>query len=156
MHPPPPRCAGGQRRHHQEVRKLLQAAPESALTTDVRGRTPLHSAVFWFSTSAVLREILHIYPTCVSIRAGSGAWREGGAGGQGQTALELINKVHNCRYKYDFWNMAALIVRALVNGTTVLVNLVSVDGKVDQEPSRDLAHAVHATLLLYRYPWEAI
>ena len=140
----------------ERVRTLLQAAPDAALITNARGRTPLHSAVFWFSTAAVLREILHIRPACVSIRAGSGAWGEGGAGGQGQTALELLCEVHDCGCKYDFWEMAALIVRASVYGTTVGVDLVSVDGKVDQEPSRDLAHAAHATLRLYGCLWEAI
>ena len=92
----------------------------------------------------------------MSIRPGSGAWREGRAGGQGQTALELIYKVHDCRYKYEFWEMAALIVRASVYGTTVGVDLVSVDGKVDQELSCDLAYVVHTTLRLYGCPWEAI
>ena len=82
--------------------------------------------------------------------------RGGGGGGQGQTAMELICKVHDCGYKYDFWEMFALIVRALVYGTTVGVDLVSVDEKVYQEPSRDLAHAVHATLRLYGCLWEAI
>ena len=52
--------------------------------------------------------------------------------------------------------MALLIVRASVYGTTVRLNLVSVDGKVDQEPSRDLAHVVHATPRLYICPWETI
>ena len=58
----------------------------------------------------------------------------GGAGGQGQTALELLYEVHDSEYKYDFWEMALLIVRASIYSTTVRVDLVSVDGKVDQEP----------------------
>ena len=74
----------------ERLRKLLQAAPDAELTTNARGCTPLHSAVFWFSTAAVLREILHIRTTCVSIRDGSGAWEEGEAGGQVHTALYLI------------------------------------------------------------------
>ena len=57
-------------------------------------------------------------------------WGEGGTGGQVQTALELLYEVHNCGYRYNFWEVAALIVRALVYGTTVGVDLVSVDGKV--------------------------
>ena len=52
--------------------------------------------------------------------------------------------------------MAALIVRALVYGTTFGVDLLSVDDKVDQEPSRDLAHVVHVMLRLYVCPWDAI
>ena len=52
--------------------------------------------------------------------------------------------------------MATLIVRASVYGTTVRVDLLSMDGKVDQEPLRDLAHVIHATLKLYGCPWEAI
>ena len=80
----------------------------------------------------------------------------GGAGGQGQTTLELLCKVHDCGYKYDFGEVDALIVRASVYSTAVGVNLVSVDGKVDQEPSCDLAHVVHATLRLYGFTWEVI
>ena len=140
----------------ERVRTLLQAAPNATLMTDARGRTPLHSAIFWFSTAAVLRNILHIYPTRVSIRARSGAWGEGGAGGQCHNALEIPFDVHYCRYKYDFWDMVALIVRASVYGTTVGVDLVSVDQKVYQEPLRDLSHVVHVTLRLYGYPSEAI
>ena len=52
--------------------------------------------------------------------------------------------------------MATLIVRALVYGTTVGVDLVSVDDKEYQEPLRDPAHVVHAVLRLYGCPWEAI
>ena len=52
--------------------------------------------------------------------------------------------------------MVALIVRASVYGTTVGVDLVSVDQKVYQEPLRDLSHVVHVTLRLYGYPSEAI
>ena len=52
--------------------------------------------------------------------------------------------------------MAALIVRALFYSTTVGVDLISVDGKVDQEPPCDIAHVVHTTLRLYGCPWEAI
>ena len=52
--------------------------------------------------------------------------------------------------------MATLIVRASVFITTVGVDLVSVDGKVDQEPSHELAHAVHATTRMCGCPWEAI
>ena len=52
--------------------------------------------------------------------------------------------------------MATLIMRALVYGTTVGVDLVSVDGKVDQEPSRDMVHVVHTMLILYGCPWEVI
>ena len=48
--------------------------------------------------------------------------------------------------------MSVMIVRALVYGTTIGLDLVSVDGKVDQKPSRDLAHVVHATLRLYGFP----
>ena len=117
----------------ERVRTLLQAAPNTALMTDASSRTPLHSAIFWFSIAAVLREILHIRPTYVSIRTGIGVWGEGGAGGQGQTALELLFEVHDCGYKQNFWEMAELIMRALVYGTTVGVDLVSVDDKVDQE-----------------------
>ena len=80
----------------------------------------------------------------------------GWAVGQGQTALELLFEVRDCGYKYDFWDMTALIVRSLFYVTTVRVDLVSVDGKVDQEPSRDLVHVVHATMRLYGCPWEAI
>ena len=87
----------------ERVRTILQAAPDAALMTNARGRTLLHSAVFWFSVAAVLREILHIRPTCVPIQAGSGAWVEVGADGQGQTVLELCCEVHDCGYKYDFW-----------------------------------------------------
>ena len=47
-------------------------------------------------------------------------------------------------------------MRASVYVTTVRVDLVSVDDKVYQEPSRDLAHVVHATLRMYGCPWEAI
>ena len=36
------------------------------------------------------------------------------------------------------------------------MDLVSVDGKVDQEPSCNLAHVVHATLRLYGFTWEVI
>ena len=131
----------------ERVQTLLQAAPDAALMTDARGRTPLHSAVFWFPAASVLREILHIHPICVSIRVGSGAWGERGAGGQGQTALELLYKVHDCGYKYNFWDMAALIVRASVYSTTVRVDLASVDGKLDQEPLRDLS-------MLYKRRWD--
>ena len=77
-------------------------------------------------------------------------------GGQVQTALELLCKVHDFGYKYELCEMAAMIVMASVYGTTVGVDLVSVDDKVDQEPSRDLAHVVHAMLRLYVCPWEAI
>ena len=52
--------------------------------------------------------------------------------------------------------MAALIVRASVYSTTVGVELVSVDGKVDQKLSRDLVNVVHTTLRLYGCFWEAI
>ena len=65
------------------VRTFLQASPNAALMTGARGCTPLHSAVFWFSTASVLREILHIRPTWVSIRAESGAWGEGVGGRPG-------------------------------------------------------------------------
>ena len=82
--------------------------------------------------------------------------RGAGGGGEGQTALELLCEVHDFRYKYDFWEMAVLIMRALVYGTTVGVDFVSVDDKEDQEPSRDPAHVVHATLRLYGCPWVAI
>ena len=47
-------------------------------------------------------------------------------------------------------------MRASVYGTTVGVDLLSVDGKVDHEPSCYLAHVIHATLILYGFPWEAI
>ena len=69
---------------------LLQAAPKAALMTDACICTPLHYAVFWFSTAALLRDILHIRPTYVSIRPGSGSWGEGREGGEGQTSLEVI------------------------------------------------------------------
>ena len=108
----------------KRVWMILQAAPNADRMTNTRGCTPLHSAVLWLSAASVLGEILHIRPTCVSIRASSGAWGEGGAGGQGQTSPELLCKVHQCGYKYDFWDMAALIVRASVYGTTVGVDLV--------------------------------
>ena len=85
-----------------------------------------------------------------------GHGERGGGGGNGQTTLELLCEVHYCRYKYDLWEMAALIVRALVYGTTVGADFVSVDDKEDQEPLRDPAHVVHATLRLYGCPWEAI
>ena len=52
--------------------------------------------------------------------------------------------------------MAALITRAWVYGITVRVDIVSVDGKVDQEPSCDLAQVVHVTLRLYGCPWETV
>ena len=55
-------------------------------------------------------------------------------GGQGQNALELLYEVHDCGYKYNFWEMATVIMRALVYGTTVWVDHVYRDGKVDQEP----------------------
>ena len=137
----------------ERVRTFLQAAPDATLMTDAHGHTPLISPVFWFSAVAMLREILHIPPTCMSIRPGSGAWGEGGrAGSQGQTMLDLLCEVHNCGYKYNFWEMAALIARASVYGTTVGVDLVSVDGKLYQEPSRNLAYVVHMTLRLYGCP----
>ena len=82
--------------------------------------------------------------------------RGAGGGGEGQTALELLCEVHDCRYKYDFWDMAVLIMRALVYGTTVGVDFVSVDDKEDQEPSRDPAHVVQATPIMYGFPWEVI
>ena len=36
------------------------------------------------------------------------------------------------------------------------MDIVSGDVKLDQEPLRDLAHVIHATLRLYGCPWEAI
>ena len=60
------------------VRMLLQAAPDAALMIDTHGRTPLRSAIFWFSTAAVLREILHIRPTCMSIIYGVWNGERGG------------------------------------------------------------------------------
>ena len=56
----------------------------------------------------------------------------------------------------NYGGMAAPIVRALVYGTIVGVDIVSVDGIVDWEPSRDLAHVVRAMLRLYGFPWESI
>ena len=52
--------------------------------------------------------------------------------------------------------MAALIVKASIYGTTVGVDLVSVDVELYQEPSRDLTHVVHTKLRLYVCPWEVI
>ena len=52
--------------------------------------------------------------------------------------------------------MATLVVRESVYGTTVGVDLVSMDGKVDQEPLSDILHVVHAMLRLYICPWGAI
>ena len=87
----------------ERVCKLLQADPDASLMTNARGCTPLRSAVFWFSTASMLREILHICPTCVSIRAGIGAWGEGGSCGQGQTSPELLYEFNDCGYNYYFW-----------------------------------------------------
>ena len=81
----------------ERFRALLQAAPDAALMTNARGCTPLYSTVFRFSTVAVLREILYIRPTCVSIWPGIGAWGDGGSGSQVQPSLELLCEFHNCR-----------------------------------------------------------
>ena len=67
----------------ERVQTLPQSALDATLMTNVHGHTPLNSPVFWFSAVAILTEIFHIPPTCVSIRPGSGAWREGGGGRPG-------------------------------------------------------------------------
>ena len=144
----------------ERVRTLLRAAPDAAPMTDARGssRPPA------FRRLPVLRggraEGDPTHPSRARVDPGRerGSGRGGGAGGRVRvrTAPELPCEVRGCGYEYDLWEMSALIVRASVYGTTVGVDLVSVDGKVDQEPSRDLSHVVHATLRLYGCPWEAI
>ena len=52
--------------------------------------------------------------------------------------------------------MSTLIVMVSVYSTTVGVDIVSVDGKLYQEPSRDLAHVLQATLIMYGCPREDI
>ena len=52
--------------------------------------------------------------------------------------------------------MVALIIRSSVYGTTVGVDLISVNGKVDHEPSHDIAHVVHGTMRLYGCTWDSI
>ena len=52
--------------------------------------------------------------------------------------------------------MVTLTMRASVYSTTVRTDLVSVDGKLDQEPLCNLAHVVNATMRLYGFPWDAI
>ena len=69
---------------------ILRVASNASLMTDAHGWTPLNFAVFWFSTANVLREILHIRPVSALIRVRNGAGGERLAGGQGQTALELL------------------------------------------------------------------
>ena len=46
----------------------------------------------------------------------------------------MLCEVHDFGYKYDLWEMATLIVRASVYGTTFGMDLISVDGKVYQDP----------------------
>ena len=57
--------------------------PNAVLMIEACIRTPLHDAVLCLYIAAVMREILHICPTCMSIRAGSAAWGEGGCGRPG-------------------------------------------------------------------------